>query len=264
MRCPYCGGLNSDQASYCVRCGRIFSQTPTNAPRPFAPSAPPAGAQRTVYPPTQTTQRPGQPYPARPAGPQHPPLPRPNVYPPNPSAPPVQPVPPAKPQQGQVATPSAAARPTAQRPAAAKRMPYPANIEPVSAPIPPAPEPPVEFPPRKIAQLTMLAQEGLDYTVLDDNEGYGKKKIVRIQYRRCVPWQQVATLLKALKAYQDTRYDTIIIQGVYNQERDVYEYTNGQLIFNRNVRLGSQIQDRYQIETDNGYSSQAQRMVLAE
>ena len=28
MRCPYCGGIVSDRASYCVHCGRDLTQPP--------------------------------------------------------------------------------------------------------------------------------------------------------------------------------------------------------------------------------------------
>ncbi|GCE18138.1 hypothetical protein KDK_19380 [Dictyobacter kobayashii] len=104
----------------------------------------------------------------------------------------------------------------------------------------------------------------LDYTVVSEDTNYRSKKLVQILYRRCAPWQQVATLLKAFKDNDDKKFDTIVIQGVYNQERTIYEYTNGQLIFDRNVRLGSQTLKRYQIETDNGYAMDAVRIVVSE
>jgi hypothetical protein len=257
MHCPYCNGLNPDQSSYCVRCGRDLthttqvSHTTSGNSRPFTPSAPPPpNMQRTVYPPTSPVQRPapaGQP---RQGGSAQQPQTRPTVYP---STPPVSPKP---------ARPTATSTPT--RP----------TVAPAVQPLPAAPtnlEPPVTFPPKTIAQLQALTAEGLEYTVLNDDETYGKKRIVRISFRRCAPWQQIATLLKALQQYKNTQLDTVIIQGVQgvdNQKHDAfthsYEYTNGQLTFDRNVRLGSQTQNRYQIETDNGYSVEAQRIVLAE
>ncbi|GER87313.1 hypothetical protein KDW_14750 [Dictyobacter vulcani] len=131
-------------------------------------------------------------------------------------------------------------------------------------PLPPAPEPPAPFPPHTLAQLKKLEEGALDYKVLHEDDGYGQKKVIRILFQHCVQWQQIATLSKAFRELDDKKFETIVIQGVYNQERNVYEYTNGQLIFDRNVRLGSQTQRRFQLETDNGYSMEALRIVLSE
>jgi len=112
--------------------------------------------------------------------------------------------------------------------------------------------------------LQALEQGSLPYTLINDAAGYGKKRIVRISYQRCAPWQQVATLLKAFKEYDEQKFDTIVLQGVLEKETDFYQYTNGQLVFDRNVRLGSQTLDRYQIETGNGYASDSVRIVLSD
>lgn len=90
---------------------------------------------------------------------------------------------------------------------------------------------------------------------------------MNIIYPRCAAWQQVATLLKAFKDQQETNVDTIVIQGYWQQDDDALAtntFTNGHLIFDRNVRLGSQIMNRYQIETGNGFDSDSVRIVLSE
>lgn len=87
---------------------------------------------------------------------------------------------------------------------------------------------------------------------------------MRITYKKAVPWQQTATLLKAFKEQQEEKFDRIIIQGVPGQDSNTYSFTNGQLTFDRNVRLGSMITNRYQIETGNGYESDSVRIVLNE
>jgi coenzyme F420-reducing hydrogenase delta subunit len=115
-----------------------------------------------------------------------------------------------------------------------------------------------------MAQLKELEQGALTYTLIDDNVSNGKKRIVRINYRRCAAWQQVATLLKAFKEYDSTKFDTVIIQGSLDNETSTYQYTNGQLVFDRNVRLGSQMLNRYQIETGNGFSNESLRIVLTD
>lgn len=140
----------------------------------------------------------------------------------------------------------------------------PAPPVPSAPPVPPAPQAPAPFPPRTLAQLQALEQGALSYTVLDTMTNGQRKKIVRIIYPRCVAWQQVATLLKALKEQQDSRFETIIIQGYMSPESDVYTFTNGQLTFDHNVRLGSQTLNRYQIETGNGFESDSVRIVLSE
>jgi len=135
---------------------------------------------------------------------------------------------------------------------------------PAAPPPPPAPEAPAPFPPHTVAQLQALEQGALAYTVTDTTTNGQRKKIVRIIYPRCVAWQQVATLLKALKEQQDSRFETIIIQGYLSPDPDVYTFTNGQLTFDRNVRLGSQTLNRFQIETGNGFESDSVRIVLSE
>lgn len=113
-------------------------------------------------------------------------------------------------------------------------------------------------------QLKTLGQGALNYSMVREEESVGRKKTVRILFQRCVPWQQVATLLKALKEQQSDKFNTIIIQGLYGQENSIYGFTNGQIQFDRNVRLGSQVMDRYQIETGNGFETDSVRVVLSE
>ena len=127
-----------------------------------------------------------------------------------------------------------------------------------------APEPPAPFPPRTLQQLLALEQGALTYTVVQDTVGDGRRKIVRIAYPRCTAWQQVATLLKALSEFKADKFDSVIIQGVSEQDAGAYRFTQGQLCFDRNVRLGSQTMNRYMIETGNGYEADAVRIVLAE
>jgi hypothetical protein len=225
MRCPYCGGINSDQAQFCVRCGRDMSIKPpvqATTPRSRAPyPAPPPS-----YPaPRQPSQ--GQGYP-RPGVPQ-PQQPR-------------QPAPPSVPP---------------------RRAPE-AQMNPVPTPIPTGPEPPTSFPPHTMQQLKTLVQGALNYTVEHEEENVGRKKTIRILYQRCTPWQQVATLLKALQEHQSDKFNTIIIQGIYSKESSIYGFTNGQIQFDRNVRLGSQVMHRYQIETSNGFEADSVRIVLSE
>ncbi|TMC87700.1 MAG: hypothetical protein E6J10_04510, partial [Chloroflexi bacterium] len=204
MRCPYCGGFNSERASFCVYCGRDLTsgKQPAQRQQPQPPQQPPSQQPR--------------------------PAPSPQSYPTRPT--------PATQQPGQV--------PAAQR----RRAPAMPQQTPVPA-APPAPEAPAPFPPHTVAQLQALEQGALAYTVTDTTTNGQRKKIVRIIYPRCVAWQQVATLLKALKEQQDSRFETIIIQGYLSSDPDVYTFTNGQLTFDRNVRLGSQTLNRYQIET---------------
>ena len=135
---------------------------------------------------------------------------------------------------------------------------------PIVPPPPPAPEPPAPFPPRTMEQLRALEQGALPYTVVGSAIGDGRKKIVRIAYAKSIPWQQVATLLKAFKEQQEEKFDTVIIQGFLDSDTAAYSFTNGQLYFDRNVRLGSQTTNRYQIETGNGFESDSVRIVLTE
>jgi coenzyme F420-reducing hydrogenase delta subunit len=115
-----------------------------------------------------------------------------------------------------------------------------------------------------VAQLQALEQGAFSYNVVDTTMTSGRKKLVRIVYPRCVAWQQVATLLKAFKEQQEDRFEGIIIQGYLPQDPGGYSFTNGQLTFDRNVRLGSQTMNRYLIETGNGFESDSVRIVLSE
>ncbi len=217
MRCPYCGGINSDRTAYCVHCGRDLN-----------PQPPP-----NQYPPYQQRQGAPPPLQGRPTN-----IPR---------------TPQQQPQQV----------PATQRRRAPVMPPQSAPIEtPIVPPEPPPPEPPAQFPPRTVEQLQAFEQSALAYTVVNSAVGDGRKKIVRVVYPKGVAWQQVATLLKAFKEQQEDRFDTIIIQGVLEQDTQVYAFTNGQLVFDRNVRLGSLITNRYQIETGNGLESDSVRIVL--
>jgi len=182
---------------------------------------------------------------------------------PRPSQPPPSYQPPYQ-QPRQAPPPTAPPASTASPPSS--YAPRTRQVEAPFVPPPPAPppEPPAPFPPRTVEQLQALEQGALPYTVVSDTVGDGHKKIVRIAYAQCIAWQQVATLLKACKERQEEGFDTIIIQGVLEQDAKAYSFTNGQLIFDRNVRLGSLITDRYQIETGNGYASDSIRIVLTE
>lgn len=135
---------------------------------------------------------------------------------------------------------------------------------PVVPPAPLPPEPPAPFPPRTVVQLQALEQGALAYNIVESTTDVGRKKIVRIVYPKGVPWQQVATLLKALKEQQEDRFDTIIIQGVLQEDTQVYAFTNGQLVFDRNVLLGGNKMNRYQIDTGNGFESDSVRIVMTE
>jgi hypothetical protein len=224
MRCPYCGGLNQERAVFCTNCGRDM--------REFVHQAPNAPAQQG-YPSQSVPQRP-------PAQQVHQ----------------SQPVP---------------QRPNAQAPApATRRQPAPAQTPPrvatlvQPAPPPSAPEPPVLFPPRAMAQLEALLTNGAQsYTVVESHIGDGQKKIVRIAYPACAHWQQAATLFKAFKEQQEEKFNMITIQGVLPQQES-YGFTNGQLQFDRGVRLGGRIGNRYVIETGNGYASDSIRFMLNE
>ena len=108
-----------------------------------------------------------------------------------------------------------------------------------------------------------MEQGALAYSVLESETSVGRKKIVRIAYPKSAAWQQVATLLKALNEQKDEQFESIIIQGVEDQNTSLYTFTNGQLCFDRNVRLGGSITNRYQIETGNGFDSDAMRIVLS-
>lgn len=217
MRCPYCGGLNADQANFCARCGRDLK------------AFPPPNQQRQGFPP---------PHQGRPA-----------TLPPPPQQ---------QSQQTQVPRRRATTMPSKPAPVIRKQE------TPVVPPEPPPPEPPSQFPPHTIEQLRALEEGALAYTVVHSVVGDGRKKIVRIVYPKCAGWQQVATLHKAFKEQVEDGFDTIIIQGVFEQDTEVYDFTNGQLVFDRGVRLGDLILNRYQIETGNGLETNSMRIVLTD
>jgi hypothetical protein len=137
-------------------------------------------------------------------------------------------------------------------------------VAPIVPSEPPPPEPPSQFPPHTIEQLRALEEGALAFTVVQSIVGAGRKKIVRIDYPKCAAWQQVATLYKACKERLEDGFDEIIVQGVFDQNAEVYEFTNGQLVFDRGVRLGDVILNRYQIETGNGLEIDSVRIVLTE
>lgn len=132
------------------------------------------------------------------------------------------------------------------------------------APEPPAPEAPAPFPPHTLEHLHALEAGALAYTILDTTTDNERKKTTRITYPKSVAWQQVATLLKAFKETQEEPYETIVIQGYLPSDPGLYSFTNGQLVFDRNVRLGGQTLNRYQIETGNGFEVDSVRIVLSE
>jgi hypothetical protein len=221
MRCPYCGGINADQAAFCVHCGRDLKPRPNQQP-PRQPSS---------HAPNQPLRGPAYPPPAKPAQQPY------NAPGRGPAAP--------------VQAPSNSAQQTGRG----------ATITPSA---PPAPEPPAPFPPQSMEQLRALEPGALAYTVTDTALVANRKKVIAILYPRCTAWQQVATLLKAYKEQQEDKLGTIIIQGYWHQQSDIYAFTNGQLIVDRGVLLGSQKINRYQIETDNGFEITAVRIVLSE
>lgn len=227
MRCPYCGA-NSFRASYCTSCGRDIP--PARDQQANQQSQSPRQVQPTQgYPPATPSlqqQRPG----AQPQG--------------RPGTPPVM-----QPQASRVQSP---APPSQVR-----------QTVPVAPPPPPAPDSPAPFPPRTIADLQGLEVGALASTVIDTIISNRRRKIVRIEYPRCVAWQQAATLLKVLKEQQEEKYETIIIQGYQPQSPREYGFTNGQLSYDRNVQLGSQVMNRYVVETGNGFESDSVRIVLS-
>jgi len=224
MRCPYCGGFNVDRAIYCTSCGRDMR----------SPAKPAAGQQSPYQQPRPAPGQQGHPAPVPGQG-------RPAAMP-----------------QGRPG-----AGPTPQTPQAPQQSRRPAPAPPPLQPAPPpAPEPPAPFPPSTIAELQALEQGALPYTVVESSMGDGHKKTVRIVYAKGVAWQQVATLLKACKEQQEAQLETVLIQGVLEHDTTVYNFTNGQLRFDRNVRLGGLTTNRYQIETGNGFETDSVRIVL--
>ncbi len=223
MRCPYCGGLNGEKASFCAQCGRDLvpvqaRQQPGQTQQQQSPYLPAPRPKPT----TQGTARPTSPY-----------------------------QPPRPPQ------PVTVPRQTPQQPSRTPLVPVPQPQQVI--------EPLMPFPPRTITQLKDLQTEALPYTVVDDTIAAGRKKIVRIVYRRCAAWQQAATLLKAFNEQKQLEtFNTIIVQGILEQDKTPYAFTNGQLQFDRGVRLGSQILNRYQIETGTGFESDSVRILLEE
>ena len=239
MRCPYCGGLNSERASFCAQCGRDLPHAQANTrqqpvQQPYQPSRQ-QPAQRPPYSPAQ------HPFPTQGA-----------------TRPAQQPHQPARmPQQTPAAMPSRQA--PVQPPI---RPPAPPSIQPQQ--LQQQAEAPAHFPPHTIAHLRELESEAVPFTILDDAIVDKRKKVIRIVYRRCAPWEQVATLLKVFNEQDTKAVDTVIVQGIVEREATPYEFSNGQLRFDRNVRLGSQTLSRYQIETGNGFENDSLRIVLAE
>ncbi|GAC1407176.1 MAG: hypothetical protein NVSMB49_27030 [Ktedonobacteraceae bacterium] len=232
MRCPYCGGLNAENASFCAQCGRDLL-------------------------PVQVREQPVQPQ--RQPQQQSPFLPAHRPTPPTHDATRTQPSPP--PQR-----PYQLPRPVQQPVVVPRQVPV---QTPLPVPPPSLPqqivEAPAHFPPRNVQQLKALQAEAMPYTVINETVATGRKKIIRIVYRHCAAWQQVATLLQAFSEQKQTEpFNTIIVQGVLEQDTTSYSFTNGQLQFDRGVRLGSQTLNRYQIETGNGFESDSVRIVLAE
>jgi hypothetical protein len=148
-------------------------------------------------------------------------------------------------------------------PATRQRPPAP-SVTPPAAPIA---EPPTPFPPQTLKQLRVLEQGALNYTLVSDDEQAERKRIVRVAYPPCAGWQQFATLFKALNVYkeqQGRQFTTVLIQGLTDAHSDLYSFNNGQLIFDRGVRLGSDVLNRYQLETGNGFTGDSIRTVLTE
>jgi hypothetical protein len=236
MRCPYCGGFNQDTTTFCRSCGRDLSGPVLRTPVNKQPVPQPPRATRSAPPP-----------------PQRPPYPAPKS--PYPVAP-VQ-------ASSQPSTPQNVPGPYATR-----QRPMPTPTIP-SAPVTPTePEPPAPFPPRTVEQLRALEQGALNYTLVSDDENVGRKRIIRVAYAPCASWQQLATLYKVLNECKDDhakKFDTVIIQGVTDVNADdLYSFNHGQLIFDRGVRLGSEVLNRYQLETGNGFAGDALRVVLTE
>ena len=227
MRCPYCNALNAERAAFCSHCGRDLTQASTRTAQSYNPQNPQAQS----------------PYPYRPSGQPVSPVQPQAAHPTS-----VRPTQPAQSAQtAQVTRTTATTHPTS-----ASRMPEPMK----------APEPPSQFPPRTLTQLQSLESGAMTYTVIDEAIGNGRKRIVRISYRACSVWQQVATLLKAFKEQSSDKYDTTIIQGIVTSTALPYAFNNGQFTFDRNVRLGSQLINRYVIETGTGLESDSLRIVL--
>ncbi len=220
MRCPYCGGINQDDSTFCVNCGRdmrvpVSPRTPNGSVpgRPGRVSNQPVQGGRSAVPP----------------------LPGPPPIPPRVVSPP---------------------------PVITNR--YQGGVSPVQVVEVVYPEPPGPFPPSTMVQFEKLLSGAQEYKFVENELGDGRKKIVTITYQRCAHWQQAATLFKALREYQDKKFDVIVIRGIEPSQQNAYGFTNGQLEFDRNVHLGGKISNRYIVETDNGFTSGAVRFVLNE
>ena len=109
-----------------------------------------------------------------------------------------------------------------------------------------------------------MEEGALAYSVVDSTVGDGHKKIVRIVYSKVLAGNKLQRYYKALKEQLEDGFNTIIIQGVFAQDTEVYSFTNGQLIFARGVHLGDLILNRYQIETGSGFETDSMRIVLTE
>lgn len=247
MRCPYCGEPNNNaSASFCIRCGRDLKTGAQVRPR-----------QRS-FQPVQGAPAPrdmGQPGPGPYYAPAPPQMPN-SVAISMPANIPGQRQPGKPVQAGRTARPKVS-------PGQVVRHEELNLLTPIMAPVQ-GPQAPESFPPRTFAQLIALEKEALDYKVLNDDLGYGPKKIIKIEFARSVPWLQVATLLNALSKYRSTSSDTIIIQGSYPQSSNLYDFSNGQLQYDHNVRLGSQLLDRYLIDSGTGLESDGVRIVFTE
>lgn len=167
-----------------------------------------------------------------------------------------------------VQSPRPVSTPAQAAPAGSRRRPTSAPVAaPLVTPLPTSepepPEPPAPFPPRTMAHFeALLTTGGQAYVVIESHIENGQKKVLTIAYQRCANWQQAATLLKALRENLEDRYPTTVVRGLLPQQQNSYDFTNGQLQFDRNVRLGSQIGKRYMLETGNGYAADALRFVL--
>lgn len=247
MRCPYCGGLNQERAAFCVNCGRDLTRSvPNNLQRQQTAQFPARPGTMPQNRPTNAQYQPQSRVPTQLAPRQQVQLQQ--GYAPHPAA--------------QTPTPRQATQPQqTQTSAQVSRRQTAGSSQP--APVQSAPEPPTPFPPHTIAQFEALLAEGNQaYTVIESNVGNGKKQIVRIAYPRCTGWQQAATLLKALREQQNAKCETILIQGVLPQQAGASSFTQGQLQFDRNARLGGQVSNRYIVETSDGFASDAVRFVL--
>src|SRR5450755_1528482 len=146
------------------------------------------------------------------------------------------PQPPAQPQSsyqpGVGRPPIQGTQGRAMPPVPPQQSQYAARSRPQSTPAPvPEPPAPAPFPPKNVEQLKALEQGTLAFNVLNTTTNATWKKTVRIAFPRCAPWQQIATLLKALREQMSTDHETYVVQGVLPQDSDAYGFTNGQITF---------------------------------